>query len=185
MQSRKLYHNRDGIDATRFKPSRFGFPLIAFACISLACCLLPASLAQAQALVYPARNQSPQQTELDKAECAMWSKQQTGFDPTAAAAPVPGAPPPSPQGGVVRGAAGGAALGAVGGAIGRDAGKGAAIGAATGALFGGFRQRGRRMEQEEAYAAQTQQQAQQYNQARATYERGFAVCLEGRGYTVR
>jgi Glycine zipper len=150
MQSRKPYQNRDLSDATRVEPSRFGSLPIAFVCIIIAWCSLPVSLAQAQALVYPARNQSPQQTERDKAECAAWSKQQTGFDPTAAAAPVPGAPPPSPQGGVVRGAAGGAALGAVGGAIGGDAGKGAAIGAATGALFGGFRQRDRRMQQEQA-----------------------------------
>ena len=31
----------------------------------------------------------------------------------------------------------------------------------------------------------TQQQADQYNQARATFTRAYGACLEGRGYTVR
>ncbi|MCO6412204.1 MAG: glycine zipper family protein, partial [Thiogranum sp.] len=71
----------------------------------------------------------------------------------------------------------GAAIGAIAG----DTGKGAAIGAATGGLFGGMRQR-------EANAQQ-QQQTQQQSAAAAgkadTYNRAYAACLEGRGYTVR
>src|SRR5690348_7611940 len=100
--------------------------------------------AQQQPIVYPTRGQSADKTEQDKAECMVWSKQQTGIDPMAPP-PQAGPPPSSAQGpqrgqpGILRGAAGGAALGAVGGAIAGDAGKGAAIGAATGGMVGGFR----------------------------------------------
>lgn len=71
-------------------------------------------------------------------------------------------------------AARGAAVGAVGGAIGGNAGKGAAIGAATGALVGGMR---RRDERRAAEASQAQ--------ASDAYNRAYAACLEGRGYTVK
>jgi hypothetical protein len=138
-----------------------------------------------QLIVYPTRNQGPEQSERDKGECNVWAQQQTGINPMAAPAPVAAAPPPPPQGGVVRGAARGATIGVVGGAIGGDAGKGAAIGAASGALIGGFRQRDQRRAQEQAYHQAQQQQAQQSEQARATYTRAYAACLEGRGYTVK
>lgn len=148
--------------------------------------LLASGAAGAQQLiVYPARGQTLEQSERDKSECMTWARQQSGFDPAASPAPAYTPPPPSPQGGVLRGGARGAAVGAVGGAIAGDAGKGAAIGAASGALIGGFRQRDRRLEQEDAYRQSTNQQAQQYNQARATFDRAYAACLEGRGYTVK
>ena len=126
-----------------------------------------------QAYVYPTRGQSPQQQQRDQAECHAWAIQQPG---TSAAATPP--PPSGPTGDVVRGGARGAALGAVGGAIAGDAGKGAAIGAATGALMGGFRRIDR---ERQAQQAQAQAQAQ----ASAGYNRAFAACLEGRGYTVK
>jgi uncharacterized protein YcfJ len=137
-----------------------------------------------QVIVYPTRNQSPEQSERDKGECNVWAQQQTGVNPMAPA-PSAAPPPPPPTGGRVRGAARGAAVGAVGGAIGGDAGKGAAIGAAGGALIGGFRQRDQRRAQEEAYHQSQQQQAQQSQQASATFARAYAACLEGRGYTVK
>jgi hypothetical protein len=148
--------------------------------------LIPASMASAQQpIVYPARNQSAEQSERDKGECNVWAQQQTGVNPMSAPGPVAAAPPPPPQGGVLRGAARGATVGVIGGAIGGDAGKGAAIGAAGGALIGGFRQRDQRKAQEQAYHQSQQQQTQQYEQARASFTRAYAACLEGRGYTVK
>ena len=138
-----------------------------------------------QAYVYPTKGQSPQQQESDRGQCYGWAVQQTGFDP--ANPRVATGPPPmqqSPQGGMFRGAFGGAALGAVGGAIGGDAGKGAAIGAGVGALFGLMR-RARSMEEEQqqqmSYAAQQQGALAQ---GRGNYDRAFAACMTGRGYTV-
>jgi len=128
--------------------------------------------------VYPTKGQSAQQQEKDKYECYQWAKGQTGFDPSQAAT----APPDSgaPRGGAVRGAARGAAAGAVGGAIAGDAGTGAAVGAATGGLIGGMRRRDQRRSQQ---AARDQQAAQQ-QQALDEYNRAYATCLQGRGYTV-
>jgi Glycine zipper len=143
------------------------------------------ALAGAQAFVYPARGQSPQQQEFDRGQCYSWAVQQSGFDPAnprVAAAPPP--QPSAPQGGLFRGAMGGAALGAVGGAIGGDAGKGAAIGAGVGALFGGMRRMRwaeEEQQQQQAYAAQ-QQGAM--NQGHSAYNRAFGACMTGRGYTV-
>jgi hypothetical protein len=124
--------------------------------------------ATAQAYVYPSKGQSPQQQQKDQAECQSWAMQQPGANPAA----VP--PPPGPQGQVVRGAARGAAVGAVGGAIGGDAGKGAAAGAAAGALVGGTRRRDQRHAAEAAQA-----------QTNDAFNRAFAACLEGRGYTIK
>jgi hypothetical protein len=150
-----------------------------------------ASLALAQAYVYPERGQSPQQQQKDRADCHAWAVQQTGFDPAnprVATGPPP-APPTSsaPLGGpsAVRGAARGAAIGSVGGAIAGDAGKGAAVGAATGALFGAMRkadETARYQQQQEAYQ---QQQSAAVAQGNDAYTRALAACLSGRGYTVR
>ena len=65
----------------------------------------------------------------------------------------------------------GAALGAGVGAIAGDAGKGAAAGAVVGGVAGRRR----------SMAAQQQQQ----EATRSAYDRAFAACMEGRGYTVR
>jgi len=142
--------------------------------------------ASAQVMVYPAKGQPADQMQRDKGECMGWATQQTGFDPTA---PQGSAPPPPSQAPndrpVLRGAARGAVVGTVGGAIAGDAGKGAAIGAASGALIGGMRRRDQ--ERQAAYEQQQwqQQQAAQVNQQQGNFNRAYAVCLEGRGYTVR
>lgn len=137
------------------------------------------SVAAAQTpYVYPSRGQSQEQQDRDRYECHTWSVSQTGFDPTRAQAPVPGAPPPTAN--AARGAVGGAAIGAIGGAIGGNAGAGAAAGAATGALVGGVR---RRRQEQQAQAAQSQQASAFAAQSDA-YNRALAACLEGRGYTV-
>ena len=117
--------------------------------------------------VYPQRGQSTEQQNTDSYECYGWAKSQSGVDP--------GAPPPAQAGqharGAVGGAARGAALGAAVGAIGGDAGKGAAAGAVVGGVGGRRR----------SVAAQQQQQ----QATRSAYDRAFAACMEGRGYTVR
>jgi len=133
-----------------------------------------------QEIIYPAKGQSPEQTEKDKYDCYQWAKKQTGFDPMQGkTSPAP--PQEAPKGGVVRGAARGAAVGAAVGAIAGDAGKGAAIGAAGGGMVGGMRRSDQVQQQE--YAAK--QQATEDKQKRDTYNRAFGACLEGRGYTVK
>ena len=130
-------------------------------------------------IVYPAKGQSQDQMEQDKFQCHQWATQQTGFDPMQQ--PQATSAPPQQEGaGLVGGAARGAALGAVGGAIAGDAGTGAAIGAAAGGLFGGMRRQDSERRQEEW----AQQQAAQHQQQRNTFDRAFATCLEGRGYSV-
>ena len=137
------------------------------------------SAAQAEVFVYPKQGQSQDAFQKDQYECHSWAKQQTGFDP--AAPPQTAAAPPPQQGGAVRGGARGAALGAVGGAIGGDAGKGAAVGAAVGATAGVMRQNANNRAAAQASAqAQSQQQA-----GYANYEKAYATCLSGRGYSVK
>jgi OmpA family protein len=137
------------------------------------------SAAEAEVFVYPKPGQSQEAFQKDQFECHNWAKQQTGFDP-AQPSQAAAAPPPQ-QGGAVKGAARGAAVGAVGGAIGGDAGKGAAVGAGVGAAGGAMKQNANNRA-----AAQASQQAQAQQQANySNYERAYAVCLQGRGYSVK
>jgi len=147
------------------------------------------ALAQGSLVIYPAKNQTAEQQSKDEAECQTWAKKNTGIDPLAlantASQPAPVSAPPPPQGERVRGAARGAAAGAAIGAVAGDAGKGAAAGAAAGTVAGGARKREAARQQQ----AQTQQQAQAQSsnvQAQlATFNKAYAACLEGRGYTVK
>ena len=146
-------------------------------------------------VVFPAKGQTPQKQSQDEGECYAWSKGQTGVDPMApapAAAPAPAeqaaAPPSSGQRakGAVRGAAAGAVIGEV---ADNDAGKGAAIGATVGVVKGGAEKR-RAQEQAQQDAAKKQEATVQ-QQTAATQEqlnlfkKGFAACLEPKGYTVK
>jgi hypothetical protein len=144
-------------------------------------------------IVFPAKNQTPAQQTSDEGTCYAWAKTNTGIDPMAPPAPVAAAPTQDPatagQGSRVKGAVGGAAAGVAIGAIAGDAGKGAAIGATTGVLAGGAAKR-----RAEAQAAQQNQQAQanaaQQTQAnaaqqKATFNKGFSACMEGKGYTTK
>ena len=129
--------------------------------------------------VYPAKGQSADQQDRDKYECYQWAKRDTGFDPMAA--PTTSTPAPTTtrrQGGVARGALFGAAIGEI---ADDDAGKGAAIGG----LLGGMRQRRHNVEAEQQQAQWEQQEANQYAASRNNYNRAYAACLEGRGYTVK
>ena len=118
--------------------------------------------------VYPQRGQSPDQQNRDSYECYNWAKAQSGVDP---GQPPPPAQPGQHARGTVGGAARGAAMGAAVGAIAGNAGKGAAAGAVVGGVHGRRR----------SMAAQQEQQAAMGN----AYDRAFAACMEGRGYTVR
>ena len=140
---------------------------------------LVTTMTQAQSFVYPKNGQSPQQQEQDEFACYKWAKGQTGMDPTQPSQAA-SAPPPKRKGGMLGGAMGGAALGALGGAIAGNAGKGAAIGAAVGGVGGAARRRS----SENEYRQHQQQAAAQQNQAKATFNRAYSVCLEGRGYKV-
>lgn len=131
-------------------------------------------------MIYPNKGQSQKKQDQDQSACSSWAKNKSGFDPMAA--PTTTTPPPAGDGAnPVRGAARGALAGVAIGAIAGDAGKGAAIGAASGALLGGARRRNQ-------YAQQQQwadQQATNYANNRANYNRAFSACMEGRGYTVK
>ena len=76
--------------------------------------------------------------------------------------------------GAARGAAGGAVIGAIGG----NAGKGAAAGAAAGTMVGGHRARQNQAARQQSAEAQKQGKIN-------TYNRAFAACMEGRGYTMK
>jgi len=144
-----------------------------------------ASAQNSDLYIYPAKGQSHAKQDQDRYECHSWAVQQTGFDPSKPETMSSNAgtsqqyQPSQPH--VLKGAGRGAALGAVGGAITGNAGKGAAAGAAMGGLAGGFRRRDERKQQ----AAQQQANAQAgASNARVTYNRAMAACLQGRGYTV-
>lgn len=149
---------------------------------------------------FPAKNQAAEQQQKDEMACYDWAKQDSGFDPLAAAqaqqqaTTPPPAQPPTPQtrGAGVKGAAGGAATGAVVGAIAGDAGKGAAVGAAAGTMTGRARARRAEAQAQKQAQQQKQQQAQQQAQAKAQtqqkldgFKKGFSACMEAKGYVVK
>jgi uncharacterized protein YcfJ len=149
-------------------------------------------------VVFPAKGQTAQQQSQDEGECYAWAKGQTGVDPMApppAAAAQPVQQPASSttskaDGSRLRGAARGAAAGAVIGEVANgDASDGAAIGATVGVVAGG---RQSRKNQQQAAEQATQQQAQATQQQQAAqqqqvdlFKKGFAACLEPKGYTVK
>jgi len=135
--------------------------------------------AQAKPIAYPAKGQSQTQQDKDDGQCYVWAKNNTGVDPTAnTAAPPPSSGPATGGGermrGATRGAVGGAAIGAIAG----DAGKGAAVGAVTGTMAGGHRARENQRAQQESAQAQTQGSID-------TFNRAYAACMEGRGYSIK
>jgi len=144
------------------------------------------SIAQ-ELFVYPADEQSNEQTEKDKFECYNWAKGQTGFDPMKV--PTASTPPPAQEpekGGAGRGALMGAAGGAlIGGIADGKVGEGAAIGAIAGGLFGGARRSNQKQQQQAEQQQWEQQQANQYANARNEYNRAYVACLEARDYSVK
>jgi hypothetical protein len=137
------------------------------------------AMAQSKPIAYPAKGQSAQQQQKDDGACYSWAKSNTGIDPaTASAAPPPQGGPAVGGGERVGGAARGAAGGAVIGAIAGDAGKGAAIGATAGTMAGGARARQNKRAQDANAQAQSQN-------AMTTYNRAWAACMQGRGYSIQ
>ena len=153
---------------------------------SIALSLVFTSTAMAELVIFPANGQSNEQLAQDKNACYDWAKNNSNYDPNNP--PViqqQGAPQQDAAGNALRGAAGGAAAGAIIGAIAGDAGKGAAIGAATvGGARGIGARRSNRAAQQQAQQ-QTQQQAGQIAQLQAGYDKSYAACLEGKGYSVK
>ena len=152
-------------------------PMIIAACLGVA-----AGPAAAQDLmIYPKDGQDKEQQEQDEFQCYRWARDETAFDPmevpTATEAPPQQA---AKKGGVGRGAVRGAAVGGI-----IDGSDGAKTGAAAGALVGGMRRSSQNKSEAQAQAQWEQEQAQIYAQNRNNYNRAYAACLEGRGYTVR
>jgi outer membrane lipoprotein SlyB len=154
--------------------------------------VLFSGLAFAQDLVvYPAKGQSNEQTEKDKFECYGWAKGQTGFDPMQ----MPTASSPAPAKGdksVAGGAVGGGVLGGLGGAaigaiVGGKSGakKGVAIGGLSGGVLGGMHSHSQNQQADQKREQWEKQQTSQYMQQRNAYNRNYAACLEGRGYSVK
>jgi hypothetical protein len=144
---------------------------------------------QTKMVVYPAKQQTPEQQATDERECYLWSQQETGIDPMAAgpdadsaaqasAAKMDTATTGAAVGGAARGAVGGAVVGAIAG----DAGTGAAIGAVAGGVGG----RRAKKQAERQAAQQGAAQAQGISADRMnTFKKGMAACLSGRGYSIQ
>ena len=133
---------------------------------------LSAGIAQSRPMVYPAKGQSPEKQSQDEAQCYTWARQNSGVDPVASAPTTATGPQGERARGAMRGAVGGAAIGAIAG----DTGKGAGVGAVAGTMAGGHRARKR-----EAYAS-AEQQGQRHSMD--SFQRAWAACMSGRGYTV-
>ncbi|MGW8273191.1 MAG: hypothetical protein ACWGN7_07375 [Thermodesulfovibrionales bacterium] len=156
-------------------------------CAPIFACLVSGNALGQELFIYPDKGQSAEQMEKDKYECYSWAKGQSGFDPMEV--PTATAPPPEAQagsGGALKGAAAGAIVcGAIGGITSGKVGKGALYGAGAGGLLGGVSQASKKKEDEERRRQWEEQQAAQYSQKRNAYNRAYAACLEGRGYTVK
>jgi hypothetical protein len=174
-------------------PAGLRFAAAAAAAFLLSACVTPPPRVVAvpapppqRVFVYPAKGQSPEQTERDRYECHVWAVQQTGVDPSRADASayerVVVQPANPPGAGTVAGAIGGAIIGSIIAGP-RNAGAGLVLGGATGAIVGSASDA-----QSQAQAQQTQQalnQSAAQGRARAdSYRRAIGACLQGRGYTV-
>lgn len=138
-----------------------------------------------QVYFYPSQGQSAEQQDRDRYECYLWSKKQTGFDPSSPRLlphqrlDVAAAPPPGEA--TAAGAVGGAVLGAIVAPRGQAV-EGAVLGAMAGAAVGAASEAARR---NEADSMQRRIDAAQLERQAADYRRAMTACLEGRGYSVR
>ena len=132
--------------------------------------------------VFPSKDQTKEQQELDEFNCYKWAKEQTGIDPINPPEVEAEQVDTSPDGSAVRGAARGAAAGAAIGAIAGDAGKGAAIGAAAGGMHGRRAKKYNDAKQQEA-ANQAAEEATE--EMMNDFKKAFSACMTGKGYTVQ
>jgi hypothetical protein len=117
---------------------------------------------QPSSVAYPSKGQNADQQMRDSSECQGWAKQHSGFDPAVDAAKGAGV-------GAAVGAIGGAAVGAaIGAASGAGAGRGAAVGAVVGGVGGG-----------------TGGGVYNYSRNKEGYDKAYAACMTGKGYSVR
>jgi len=129
--------------------------------------------------VYPKNDQNAEQQQKDNAECYVWAKNQTGFDPANPPVVQHASVDTSADGSIARGAVRGAALGAV---VGNS--DDAAKGAAAGALIGGMRRRDRNRNAQQQQDAYEQEQAARLAEMQNNYNRAFKGCMEARDYSV-
>lgn len=147
--------------------------------------LMTSTAMAADVIVYPSGGQSQEQQNKDENTCRNWATGQTGFNPAVpmeATAPPPPVQQPTASAG--RGALHGALGGLIVGAITGKPGKGAAIGAGTGALVGGVAHNQQVQNSQAQQNAWAQQQAAQYQQSLSQFNRAYATCMQGNGYTV-
>jgi hypothetical protein len=142
---------------------------------------LAVAAAAAEPVVYPAKGQSAEQQERDQYECHEWATKDTGVDPVALAEQKLGTPAPEKNEGGLGGAARGAGVGAAGGAMEGDAAAGAARGFGIGRMVSVFKAKRQLREQQSANASQASAVQAQLD----TYDRAYAACLTGRGYSVK
>ena len=140
-------------------------------------------------VVFPAKNQTPEQQEADELECLQWGADQAGVkageqgpDKKAAGEAAAAKVDSATTGVAVKTAAKGAAVGALVGAISGDAGAGAGYGAIGGAVAG---RRAKKQAKKNAQA-QAEHQVDAETQARIdAVKKGMGACLESKGYTVK
>lgn len=141
--------------------------------------VVAAAAAATEPVVYPAKGQSAQQQERDQYECHEWATKDTGVDPVALAEQKLGTPAPEKKQGA-GGAAASAGIGAARGAMDGDAAAGAARGFGIGRMIQVAKAKRQLREQQSASAEQNSAVQEQLK----TYDRAYAACLTGRGYTV-
>ena len=146
---------------------------------------MPLTGATQDMYVYPQKGQNQQQQEQDESECYRWARDQSGFDPMQVPTATRAPPREKQKGGVGKGAVGGAAVGTAAGVItGKRTGKKALAGAAAGGLVGGMRRQRSESKNQRRRQDWESEQNQIYAQNRNNYNRAYAACLQGRGYTV-
>jgi hypothetical protein len=145
---------------------------------SIAALLSFGPISASELIIFPAQGQSEEQQQKDEGECFVWARNKTGIDPMAQ--DVAAAPAAQQSAG---GAVGGAAKGAIIGGI-IDGSDGAKTGAAVGAA-GGIMRQNRKNRAAAQQNQKNQQQAQAANaENKATFNKAYGVCLQGKGYTV-
>ena len=132
--------------------------------------------------VFPSNNQNQKTQDADEMACYKWAKEQTGVDPINPPDVQASQVDRSVDGTAVRGAARGAAAGAAIGAIAGDAGEGAAIGAVIGGLRG---RRAKVVGDEMEQQSNNQAAAAKQKELMDNFNKAFAACMEGKGYTVK
>jgi len=120
--------------------------------------------------VFPAKNQTAEQTQKDESYCYDWAIKNSGVDPLNMQPVKPDSVKTGPNGAMVAGAAKGAAAGVAIGAI---------------AVAGGLAGRRARKQNEKAQQQQAQANAQAATQAQVeNFIKAYKACLTGKGYTV-